>query len=346
MFFLELEVVRDGRMQRQRFPMEERGKVLIGRHECDLLLNDRSVSRKHLGFAVRDGKLIAGDLKSTAGTRHNGKELKQAFARKGDVFEVGPFLVRVRKFEKAKDKAPEVVKEKRAAVPQAVNSEWILPLVGGAGFRPRSIGCFYRSFLSSPRAAWTRLPQDLERREVFQALPAHAFFAVWLRWGTASKFGLGPDLMALANVGIWWMVGLLALGVGLSQFLLPALQVRVSWGKGMAFALALSALWMPVALAAGIAGSEWPLSPVVWAVVAAWGVVGFGTTFRPSRRRVWAFAAATAALALVVGGTLLMAPRIKRGPASEDMAAFAPPTYDYASEEPRVVLSPKQAGLE
>ena len=53
MFLLELEVIQAKAISSRRFTLAEAGKVLVGRLECDLILSDRTVSRRHLGFAVR-----------------------------------------------------------------------------------------------------------------------------------------------------------------------------------------------------------------------------------------------------------------------------------------------------
>lgn len=99
MFRLVLEVLGgEGPSEVHEFTLKERQKISIGRQDCELRLMDRSVSRKHLGFAVKDGKLLAGDLGSTGGTLHNGRALHRARAVKGDLFQIGSCTLLVKAF--------------------------------------------------------------------------------------------------------------------------------------------------------------------------------------------------------------------------------------------------------
>lgn len=136
MYLLELEIVDRGVMVRQKFLLSSRTKVLVGRQDCDLKLTHRSVSRKHMSFRVRDERLIAADLSSTTGTLVNGQPLKQTFARRGDVFQVGPYLIRLRSFTASRRREPEMEMPFAAHGP---TSTFQIPLVGPDGVMARAL---------------------------------------------------------------------------------------------------------------------------------------------------------------------------------------------------------------
>ena len=58
----------------------------IGRApECELVLKDNRVSRRHARLAARDGVLILTDLGSTNGTRVNGNRVTEVVLGAGDM---------------------------------------------------------------------------------------------------------------------------------------------------------------------------------------------------------------------------------------------------------------------
>lgn len=136
MFLLELEILEGGKIYSRVFTLPEGGKILVGRQQCDLPLADRSVSRKHLSFQVRRAKLIVTDLKSTSGTKRNGQAMKQVYSQKGDVFEVGPYLVRVRKFSASRRAEPTL---DLPPSPTSGTSTFLIPLVGPGGIVPQAL---------------------------------------------------------------------------------------------------------------------------------------------------------------------------------------------------------------
>lgn len=146
MFLLELEVLEGGKIYSRVFTLSEGGKVAVGRQQCDLPLIDRSVSRKHMTFQVRDAKLVASDMKSTTGTRKNGQPLKQDFSQKGDVFEVGPYLVRVRKFTASRRAEPTMGEPVN---PTMETSTFLIPLVGPNGVVPQAMNRIVGLFRSA-----------------------------------------------------------------------------------------------------------------------------------------------------------------------------------------------------
>ncbi len=136
MFLLELEILEGAKIYSRVFTLYEGGNILVGRQQCDLTLSDRSVSRKHLSFQVRRAKLMVTDLKSTSGTKRNGEPIQQTYGQKGDVFEVGPYLVRLRKFTASRRAEPTL---DLPPSPTAGTSTFLIPLVGPKGIVPQAL---------------------------------------------------------------------------------------------------------------------------------------------------------------------------------------------------------------
>ena len=66
------------------------GPVRIGRApECELVLKDNRVSRRHARLAARDGVLVLTDLGSTNGTRVNGHRVTEVVLGAGDRVQIG-----------------------------------------------------------------------------------------------------------------------------------------------------------------------------------------------------------------------------------------------------------------
>ena len=79
------------------WPLAERGRWLVGRGSgCDFLLDDDTVSRRHAEIAVRAGLCLVRDLDSCNGTLLNGRFVRRARLRRGDLLRLGETEVRVR----------------------------------------------------------------------------------------------------------------------------------------------------------------------------------------------------------------------------------------------------------
>jgi pSer/pThr/pTyr-binding forkhead associated (FHA) protein len=64
--------------------------VLIGRtDQCDIIINDSSVSRKHASIESKDGRFLLQDLKSTNGTQVNGESIDVHLLSHGDKIRIG-----------------------------------------------------------------------------------------------------------------------------------------------------------------------------------------------------------------------------------------------------------------
>ena len=73
-----------------------RDDMLVGRHhDCDVVLGDLSVSRRHARLTFRDGNWVVRDLDSTNGTRINGQPVIRCRLRPGDVLTLGDEAVLV-----------------------------------------------------------------------------------------------------------------------------------------------------------------------------------------------------------------------------------------------------------
>lgn len=65
-------------------------EMLIGRHhDCDVVLSDLSVSRRHARLLFRDGRWVLQDLDSTNGTSVNGSRVGRCELRPGDHIALG-----------------------------------------------------------------------------------------------------------------------------------------------------------------------------------------------------------------------------------------------------------------
>ena len=70
--------------------VELRGPMLVGRlPECDLQIEDSSVSRRHARITERAGGWSIEDLDSTNGVRVNGTNVRQTSLQSGDTIELG-----------------------------------------------------------------------------------------------------------------------------------------------------------------------------------------------------------------------------------------------------------------
>ena len=77
------------------FPLGAR--ATLGRSdECDIVLRDRSISRKHALLALEDGRWYAEDQGSTNGISKDGKRAKRLELADGDEFKLGDLLLRLR----------------------------------------------------------------------------------------------------------------------------------------------------------------------------------------------------------------------------------------------------------
>jgi hypothetical protein len=71
-------------------------ELIVGRHhDCDVVLSNPSVSRRHARLVFRDGNWIIQDLESTNGTEVNGVRVGRCSLRPGDRLILGGEYLRI-----------------------------------------------------------------------------------------------------------------------------------------------------------------------------------------------------------------------------------------------------------
>ncbi|MDA8430013.1 MAG: FHA domain-containing protein [Geobacteraceae bacterium] len=85
--------VESGPLQGERFTVML--PCTIGRKDCDLILDDRLVSRRHAELKIVENKLAIVDLLSTNGTRVNGKIITMSRLIPNDLISIGPINLRI-----------------------------------------------------------------------------------------------------------------------------------------------------------------------------------------------------------------------------------------------------------
>ncbi len=68
---------------------------IIGRKECDLVLDDRLVSRRHAELKFIQGTVVIEDLESKNGTRVNGEKITSRQLAPNDLISIGPINLRI-----------------------------------------------------------------------------------------------------------------------------------------------------------------------------------------------------------------------------------------------------------
>jgi len=85
--------VESGPLQGDRFTVTL--PCTIGRKDCELILDDRLVSRRHAELKIVENKLVIEDLSSTNGTKVNGKKVTTTQLMPNDLIAIGPSSLRV-----------------------------------------------------------------------------------------------------------------------------------------------------------------------------------------------------------------------------------------------------------
>ena len=108
-------------LQGREFALEG-GNIVIGRApDCQIQIDQNSVSRAHVRIVQQGGRFLAQDLGSRNGMKINGIEMSEAELRSGDVLHVGEVQLRFR-CDAAPDAGPQT------ALPE--NAESVRPLTG------------------------------------------------------------------------------------------------------------------------------------------------------------------------------------------------------------------------
>jgi hypothetical protein len=85
--------VESGQLQGERFTVML--PCTIGRKDCDLILDDRLVSRRHAELKIVENKLVIEDMESTNGTKVNGKKVTKKQLIPNDLISIGPSSLRI-----------------------------------------------------------------------------------------------------------------------------------------------------------------------------------------------------------------------------------------------------------
>ena len=90
----------EGDLKGRSFDITGIGSYTIGRRECDIVLEDEKVSRKHASIVIiQQGKYAVQDLASRNGTFVNGVRLTRRDLRHNDLIRVGNTTVRFTVFD-------------------------------------------------------------------------------------------------------------------------------------------------------------------------------------------------------------------------------------------------------
>ncbi|NVN92164.1 MAG: FHA domain-containing protein [Desulfuromonadales bacterium] len=86
-------IVESGALQGERFTVKL--PCTIGRKNCDLILDDRLISRRHAELKIDGNKLVIEDLESKNGTKVNGEKVTKKQLVPNDLISIGPTKLRV-----------------------------------------------------------------------------------------------------------------------------------------------------------------------------------------------------------------------------------------------------------
>jgi hypothetical protein len=96
---IHLQIV-EGDEKGRSFDITGVGSYVIGRKDCDVVLNDEKVSRKHASvIIVREGQYAVQDLASKNGTFVNGVRLSRRNVQHNDLIRVGNTTLRFTVFD-------------------------------------------------------------------------------------------------------------------------------------------------------------------------------------------------------------------------------------------------------
>ncbi len=128
----------------QIVPIRAKGIVLGRSPDCDVVIKDFGVSRRHAEVVVNGGECRVVDLKSKNGTQVNGVRVPEAGLNDGDEILLGKFLVHFRKTLEEKV----VLDEEK-------------PLLEEAGTVIRSIGELSKFFLEDKQSKDATIPREI-----------------------------------------------------------------------------------------------------------------------------------------------------------------------------------------
>ena len=91
---ISLTTILNGRVTHRLEPVKER--VTIGRSaDCDVRIDSADVSRMHAAVVAKSGRWFLEDLGSSNGTQLNGRAVRNAELRNGDIVQIGAYSLHV-----------------------------------------------------------------------------------------------------------------------------------------------------------------------------------------------------------------------------------------------------------
>jgi len=91
---ISLTTILNGRVTHRLESVKDR--VLIGRSaDCDLRIDSADVSRMHAAIVAKSGRYFLEDLGSSNGTSLNGRPVRNAELRNGDIVQIGDYSLHV-----------------------------------------------------------------------------------------------------------------------------------------------------------------------------------------------------------------------------------------------------------
>ena len=87
-------LIEKGTERGRSFELRESDRAIIGRDAaCEVVLDDKSCSRRHCGVVAKNGVWLVKDLESTHGTTVNGWRIDQADLKDGDAIAIGDTVI-------------------------------------------------------------------------------------------------------------------------------------------------------------------------------------------------------------------------------------------------------------
>ncbi len=143
-----------------RFPLAEGDAITIGRSKsADLVIDNDSVSRSHVRFALKDGKYELEDLGSRNGTYVNGSKIEgSVLVTSSDVIQIGKFMLTTSR--NPDDVAPFALYAKKgdSVKPRAATADELMPETIYAEMDPDKLGSYRQLTVLKGKAEPKRLP--------------------------------------------------------------------------------------------------------------------------------------------------------------------------------------------
>ncbi|MBN2589918.1 MAG: FHA domain-containing protein [Sedimentisphaerales bacterium] len=98
-------------------PLSSEITILGRRHDCDLRIPLKRVSRRHCQFSKSNGDLKIRDLDSKCGTFLNGKKISESIVNAGDYLKIGPLTFQLQIDGKPEKASPPQPKKQQQAKP-------------------------------------------------------------------------------------------------------------------------------------------------------------------------------------------------------------------------------------